>query len=82
MCRGTRREGVMVNDRSQEIGVGGKKREGKEEKKKRSNGRTLYKLSPRTSIEKYHVLRSSAWSSWIPRWRLGWGLPTGKKKSE
>ena len=48
--------------------------------------RTLYKLSPRTSIEKYHVLRSSAWSSWIPvhgsRWRLGWGLPTGKKKSE
>ena len=25
--------------------------------------RTLYKLSPSTSIEKYHVLRSSAWSS-------------------
>ena len=46
---------------------------------------TLYKLSPRTSIEKYHVLRSSAWSSWIPvhgnRWRSGWGLPTGKKKA-
>ena len=27
---------------------------------------TLYKLSPRTSIEKYHVLRSSACSSWMP----------------
>ena len=27
---------------------------------------TLYKLSPRTSIEKNHVLRSSACSSWIP----------------
>lgn len=30
-----------------------------------ANG-TLYKLSPRTSIEKNHVLRSSACSSWIP----------------
>lgn len=27
---------------------------------------TLYKLSPRTSIEKNHVLRSSACNSWIP----------------
>ena len=76
-ARGARGEGGGAMDRSLQIRRG--------EKNVKVN-RTLYKLSPRTSIEKYHVLRSSAWSSWIPvrgsRWRLGWGLPTGKKKSE
>lgn len=58
MCRGTRREGVMVNDRSQEIGVGGKKgrkRRKKKEKVKRTHlvqtfPENLYREIPRLEI--------------------------------